>query len=59
LTEYNVYLKTARGIMPIVADKFCCEQNGYTVFYARPGPGEKFEEIATFSTKNVERIEET
>jgi len=57
--NYEVYLKTARGIMPVEAEKFCCEDDGYTVFYARPAPGEIFEEVARFKTANVSRIEET
>ena len=58
MIRYEVHLKSARGIMPVEADKFCCE-DGYTVFYARPAPGEKFEETARFLTKNVKNIEET
>lgn len=59
LIRYEVYLKTARGIMPVEAEKFSCEDGGFTVFYARPAPGEKFEETARFLTNNIAKIEET
>jgi hypothetical protein len=43
--------------MPVLADKFCAEA-GYVVFYARPAPGELFEEVARFKSSNVKRINE-
>jgi hypothetical protein len=55
--HYEVTLKTACGVFPVEADKFCCE-DGYTVFYARPSPGEKFEEVATFKTSSIRNIKE-
>ena len=57
--RYEVHLKTARGIMPVEADKFSVDGDGYTVFYARPAPGEKFEEVQRFLTHNINKIEET
>ena len=57
--HYEVRLRTANVPVSVDGDKFCCEDDGYTVFYARPAPGEKFEEMARFSTKNVAKIEET
>ncbi len=44
--------------MPVEAEKFQIDGDGYTVFYARPAPGEHFEEVARFSTKNIAKIEE-
>ena len=57
--RYLVTLKTAEKPFPIDADKFQCDEDGYTVFYSRPGPGQKFEELARFSTENVRKVEET
>jgi len=59
LTSYEVRLKLDRGTVPVFAEKFSIDGDGYTVFYALPGPGEKFEEVARFSTHNVANIEET
>lgn len=56
--KYEVYLKTARGIMPLEADKFCLDEPGYVVFYARPAPGEKFEEVQRFALSSVAKIKE-
>jgi hypothetical protein len=58
LNSYLVHLKLGLGAIPLEAEKFSCERGGYVVFYARPGPGIPFEEVAIFSTKNVGRIEE-
>jgi hypothetical protein len=59
LTEYNVHLKTTNVALPVTADKFDCGSDGYVVFYARPSPQEKFEEVARFLTKNIYKIKET
>jgi hypothetical protein len=59
LTHYSVQLQDQAIPMPVEAEKFNCEGDGYTVFYARPAPGEKFEEVARFLTKNVKLVEET
>jgi hypothetical protein len=56
--DYTVQLSTTDNLVPVTADKFVCER-GYTVFYARPSPAEKFEEKARFLTKNVKKIEES
>jgi hypothetical protein len=58
LTHYEVHLKSADIPSPVDAEKFLCEDDGYTVFYARPAPGEKFEETQRFLTSNVKKIEE-
>ena len=58
MTHYEVTLRDAPLPMPVDAEKFEINRQGYTVFYARPAPGEPFEEIATFSTRNVINIEE-
>ena len=55
---YEVYLKPARGIIFITADKMECEP-GYTVFYARPGPGEKFQEVKRIESNIIAKIKET
>ena len=55
--QYEVYLKTTDRPLPVEATKFCCE-DGYTVFYARPSPEEKFAETQRFLTSNVKNIEE-
>ena len=38
--RYLVTLKTAEKPFQIDADKFQCDEDGYTVFYARPAPRE-------------------
>ena len=43
--RYLVTLKTAEKPFPIDADKFQCDEDGYTVFHAGPAPREKFEEV--------------
>jgi len=45
--------------MPVDADKFNCEDGGFTVFYSRPSKTEVFEEVARFKTSNIKRIKET
>ena len=56
--RYLVTLKTADTPFPVEAEKFSCEEDGYTVFYARPAPGEKFEEVLRVKTNNIKKIEE-
>ena len=56
--NYEVHLKTADIPCPVEAEKFSVDGDGYTVFYARPGPEEKFEEVQRFLTKNISKIEE-
>ena len=56
--RYLVTLKTAEKPFQIDADKFQCDEDGYTVFYARPSPREKFEEVTRVLTNNVKKIEE-
>ena len=57
--KYLVKLKSADTAFEVTADKFCMDDPEYVVFYARPAPGEPFEEVARFSTKNVAKIKET
>ena len=59
MPHYEVLLKSTREAVPVEANKFACEDTGNTVFYARPAPGEKFEEVARFATQNIKGIEET
>jgi hypothetical protein len=59
MTSYDVYLKTARGIIPVEADKFVCDQNGDTIFYVRSSKDQPFEEVALFKTSNIKRIKES
>ena len=58
MTAYSVHLKTADHPVPVSAEKFVCESDGYTVFYVRPSKLESFEEAARFLTNNIKRIEE-
>jgi len=55
VTHYEVHLKDQDVPMPLDADKFYCEP-GYVTFYARPAPGEKFEEVARFGADNVTAV---
>ncbi len=57
--RYLVTLKTAEKPFQIDSDKFQCDEDGYTVFYARPAPREKFEEVTRVLTNNVKKIEES
>jgi hypothetical protein len=59
LTRYEVKLKDQAIPLPITAEKFSCEGDGHTVFYARPQLGYPFEEVARFLTKNIKLVEET
>ena len=58
MTDYNVHLDTTDLPVPVAAEKFDCGPDGYTVFYARPSPEEKFEEVARFLTKKIDKIKE-
>jgi hypothetical protein len=58
VTLYTIDLKTANKPMPIEADKFYCEEDGYTVFYQRPSKDEPAEEAARIKTSNIKRIKE-
>lgn len=52
MIHYEVQLKSSDTPVPVDAEKQCCEST-HLVFYARPAPGEKFEEIARFEYSNV------
>lgn len=56
--KYEVRLKTTDEPFELEADKFCLDEPEYVVFYARPGPGEPFEEVQRFLTVNVKKINE-
>ena len=55
---YSVLLKVPRLTHTVQADKMCCEDNGWTVFYSRPDPGKPFEEVTRLQTRNISKIEE-
>lgn len=59
MTHYEIFLKDNPIPLPIDADKMCCDEPGYVVFYSRPAPGEKFEETARLKSSNVKGIKET
>jgi hypothetical protein len=59
LTHYEIFLKDNPIPLPIDADKMCCDEPGYVVFYSRPSKEEKFQEVARFKSSNVKGIKET
>jgi hypothetical protein len=59
IQHYEVYLKDNPIPLPIDADKMCCDELGYVVFYSRPAPGEKFGEVARIKSPNMKGIKET
>jgi hypothetical protein len=59
MTHYEVFLKDNPTPLPLDAQKMCCDEPGYVVFYMRPAPGEKFSEVARLKSSNVKRIKET
>ena len=56
--HYEVTLKDRTIPFPLDAQKFQCEPE-FVIFYARPSPEEKFQEVARFSAKNVKNIKES
>jgi hypothetical protein len=59
VTLYTVDLKTADVPLPVEADKYFCEGDGYTVFYSRMAQGEPVGEVTRIKTSNIKRIKET
>ena len=59
MTLYTVDLKTADLPLPVEADKYFCEGDGYTVFYGRPARDGPVGEVTRIKTSNIKRIKET